>query len=182
MGRGWIFTSFDQAKRGATVGGWLCVVRFALVALALSVGGASAQPKSSLTEVASYWQIMVITMLDAQKASIEYHKARPEGAALAAALADVHGVTRDVTMRVHAYVLDRTDADGAAMIAAMLEFCRAEKRLSDLRSPFAEVERIGGGVFVTQAMALYLSEESDNDDIRKACGPLAPRLRAAPGT
>jgi hypothetical protein len=54
-----------------------------------------------------------------------------------------------------------------AVIEAILEFCRAENRLSDSLGPFVSIEQLPS-LFVTQTKAHYLREEVDHDGVRNA--------------
>jgi len=143
-------------------------VCLALLALALPLGTASAQPKP-LIEVAAHWQVLVIPALDRQVEGIKYFKSQPKYDELAAALAGAHASTRNLTIRIHAFVLDRTEANEAAVIAAMLEFCGAAKRVSSMLDPFAADFRQGQYTFSTRALAHYLRNEVEHDGVRKAC-------------
>ena len=130
--------------------------------------GATVAERKSLIEVAAYWQMMSIPLLDQQKQAFEQNLHSPKTAAFTAALTEVRSVTRTAFAKVNAYILDRTQADEAAMVLALQDFCRAAKRLGETQGPFASVKDITS-TFTTFAMASFLREEPEHDGIRKAC-------------
>jgi hypothetical protein len=121
-----------------------------------------------LMSVIRFWEARVAHLQDSQAKGIVHHRARPNGAALATAMADAHAATNKLAAQINAYAAGPTPSGERAVTATMIEFCAAARRMDELSGPFADVSSIFYAD-PTAFMARVFHERVERDEVRSAC-------------